>query len=117
MFSPQKHIKQGVILYRAATISAQLLPPADRPGFEKICYQEKINKRYHHFTARRKFYAMMVALLTNQFRGIENAIASDNDLYHAGMRSNITRTNLAHANERHHCEVFHKFYFHLLVMS
>lgn len=103
-------------MYKSTTISAQLLALADRLGFEKICFQEKTNKRYRHFTARTQFYAMMVAQLTNQkgLRGIENAIASDNDLYHAGIRSNITRTNLAHANESRRCEVFQKFYFHLL---
>lgn len=103
-------------MYKSTTISAQLLALADRLGFEKICFQEKTNKRYRHFTARTQFYAMMVAQLTNQkgLRGIENAIASDNDLYHAGIRSNITRTNLAHANESRRSEVFQKFYFHLL---
>lgn len=59
---------------------------------------------------------MMIAQLTNQkgLRSIENAIASDNDLYHAGIRANITRTNLAHANEKQPCDIFQKFYFHLL---
>lgn len=46
---------------------------------------------------------MVVAQLTNQrgLREIENTIASDNDLHHAGIRSRVTRTTLAHANERH----------------
>lgn len=35
-------------------------------------------------------------------------------MYHAGINAHITRTNLAHANERRTCEVFQKFYFHLL---
>lgn len=53
-------------MYKSTTISAQLLALADRLGFEKICFQEKTNKRYRHFTARTQFYAMMVAQLTNQ---------------------------------------------------
>lgn len=59
---------------------------------------------------------MMVAQLTNRkgLRSIENTIASDNDLYHAGIKSHITRTNLAHANEFRPCGVFQKFYFHLI---
>ena len=69
--------------------------------FEKICSQENADKLYRNFTARGQFYAMMIAQLTNQkgLRSIGNAIASDNDLYHAGIRANITRTNLAQANE------------------
>ena len=47
-------------------------------------------------------------------RTIEETIESDNDLYHAGIKSNVTRTNLAHANEKRPSEVFQKFYFHLL---
>lgn len=103
-------------MYKSITISAQLLGLADRLGFEKICQEEKTDKRYRHFTARTQFHAMMVAQLTklNGLRGIENAIASDNDLYHAGIKSNVTRTNLAHANESRPSEVFRKFYFHLL---
>ncbi|MCI7564940.1 MAG: IS4 family transposase [Treponema sp.] len=103
-------------MYKSITISSQLLALADRLGFEKICLQENADKRYRNFTARAQLYAMMIAQLTNQkgLRSIENAIASDNDLYHAGIRANITRTNLAHANEKRPCYIFQKFYFHLL---
>lgn len=103
-------------MYKSTTISAQLLALADRLGFEKICLEAKTDRRYRNFTARTQFYAMMVAQLTNQkgLRSIENAIESDNDLYHAGIRANITRTNLAHANEKRPCTVFQNFYFHLL---
>ena len=103
-------------MYKSTTISKQLLQLADRLGFEKICLEEKTDKRYRNFTARSQFYAMMVAQLTKQngLRSIENAIASDNDLYHAGVSQNIMRTNLAHTNEKRPCTVFQKFYFHLL---
>lgn len=47
-------------------------------------------------------------------RSIENTIASDNDLYHTGIRAKITRTNPAHANENRPSGVSQKFYFHLL---
>ncbi|MBO6218657.1 MAG: DUF4372 domain-containing protein [Treponema sp.] len=63
------------------------------------------------FTARPQLYAMMVAQLTEQkgLRTIEETIASDNDLYHAGVSTHITRTNLAHANEKRSCvELFFK---------
>ncbi len=98
-------------MYKSITISAQLLGLVDQLGFGKICSEAKTDRRYRHFTARTQFYAMMVAQLTNQkgLRGIENAIASDNDLYHAGIKSNITRTNLAHANESRQSEVFRTF--------
>ncbi|MCR5623587.1 MAG: DUF4372 domain-containing protein [Treponema sp.] len=88
----------------------------DRLGFEEICREEKADYRYRSFTARTQLYAMMVAQLTNQkgLRSIENTIASDNDLYHTGIRANVTRTNLAHANENRPSGVFQKFYFQLL---
>ena len=103
-------------MYKSTTISGQLLGLADRLGFGEICREEKADYRYRSFTARTQLYAMMVAQLTNQkgLRSIENTIASDNDLYHTGIRANVTRTNLAHANENRPSEVFQKFYFHLL---
>ena len=103
-------------MYKSITISAQLLALADRLGFGKICSGENADKRYRHFTARPQLYAMMIAQLTEQngLRTIEETIASDNDLYHAGVSTHITRSNLAHANEKRPCEVFRKFYFHLL---
>lgn len=103
-------------MYNSITISAQLLALADRLGFGKICNEENTDKRYRHFTARTQLYAMMIAQLTEQkgLRTIEETIASDNDLYHAGVSSHITRTNLAHANEKRPCGIFQKFYFHLI---
>ena len=103
-------------MYESITISSQLLALADRFGFEKICLQENAGKRYRNFTVRAQLYAMMIAQLTNQKElcSIGNAIASDNDLYHVSIRTNITRTNLAHANEKRLCYIFQKFYFHLL---
>ena len=101
---------------KSITISSQLIAPADRLDFEKICSQENADKLYRNFTARVQLYAMMIAQLTNpkELRSIENTIASGNDIYHAGIRANITRTNLAHANEKRPCYIFQKFYFHLL---
>ena len=103
-------------MYDSITVSAQLLVLADRLGFGKICSGENADKRYRHFTARTQLYAMMIAQLTGQkgLRTIEETIASDNDLYHAGVSTHITRTNLAHANEKRPCGVFQKFYFHLV---
>ena len=88
-------------MYKSITISAQLLALADRLGFGKICSGENADKRYRHFTARPQLYAMMIAQLTGQkgLRTIEETIASDNDLYHAGVSTHITRSNLAHAND------------------
>jgi hypothetical protein len=59
---------------------------------------------------------MIFAQLTKQngLRSIEKALESDNDLYHSGVTSKITRTNLAHANNSRPCKVFQQFYFNLL---
>ena len=83
-------------MYNSITISAQLLALADRLGFGKICKEENADKRYRHFMARTQLYAMMIAQLTEQkgLRTIEETIASDNDLYHAGVSTHVTRTNL-----------------------
>ncbi len=111
LFLPQKQTKQGLnFMYKSTTISGQLLGLADRLGFGEICREEKADYRYRSFTARTQLYAMMVAQLTNQkgLRSIENTIASDNDLYHTGIRANVTRTNFAHANENRPSGVFQK---------
>ena len=103
-------------MYNNTTILTQLLQLADRLGFGKIASEEKTDKRYRNFSARTHLFAMIFAQLTKQngLRSIENALESDNDLYHAGIKSKITRTNLAHANENRDCAVSQKFYFHLL---
>lgn len=103
-------------MYNSITISAQLPALVDRLGFGKICYGANADKRYRHFTARTLLHAMMIAQLTEQkvLRMIEETIASDNNLYHAGVSTYITRPNLAHANEKRPCKVFQKFYFHLI---
>ena len=103
-------------MYKNTTILTQLIQLVDRLGFEKLCRAEETDKRYRHFTARTQLLAMVFAQLTKQngLRSIEKALESDNDLYHAGVSSKITRTNLAHANSSRPCKVFQQFYFYLL---
>ena len=103
-------------MYKNTTILTQLIQLVDRLGFGKLCQTEETDKRYRHFTARTQLLAMVFAQLTKQngLRSIEKALESDNDLYHAGVTSKITRTNLAHANRSRPCEIFQHFYFNLL---
>lgn len=103
-------------MYNHTTILAQMQQLADRLGFDKICEETETNKRYRTFDARTQLFAMMLPQLSHQngLRSIEGTLASDNDLYHAGIKANITRTNLAHANANRNPIIFQKFYFHLL---
>jgi hypothetical protein len=100
-------------MYKNTTILTQLIQLVDRLGFGKLCQTEETDKRYRHFTARTQLLAMIFAQLTKQngLRSIEKALESDNDLYHAGISSKITRTNLAHANSLRPCKVSQQFYF------
>lgn len=103
-------------MHKSTTILTQMQHLADRLVFEKICVESETNKRYRTFDARTQLFAMMIPQLSHQtrLRSIEGTLAGDNDLYHAGITANITRTNLAHANASRDPVVFQKFYFCLL---
>lgn len=105
-----------IFMYANNTTFKQILQVVRSQGFDSVVQKHNSDKRYQNFTAYNQFAAMVFAQLTDQIglRGIENSLAAQKDLYHAGVNGNIKRTNLAHVNDRRDCAVWEDLYYHLL---
>jgi len=85
------------------TVFAQLLKIVPFGHFEHLVDKYQANRGTHEFTAWSHFICMAYAQLTRR-EGLRDLIACLNSqsskLYHIGLRSRVTRSTLADANER-----------------
>lgn len=99
------------------TVFAQLVDFFPKKEFDKIVYKYNGNYRSKTFTSWDHFLCLIYAQTTyrESLRDIEACINSCPDkLYHMGIKGNITRTNLARANESRNWRIFEE-YTHLLI--
>mgnify|MGYP002711341630 CR=1 FL=1 len=103
-------------MYKENSTFAQLLQLVDRLGFDNSVKKTSLDKRYRNFTTRTQLAAMIFAQLTKQtgLRSLENSFKPESDLYHAGIKGNISRATLSYANNHRDSKVFEDFYFRLL---
>ena len=91
------------------TILAQILDILDPVEFRRCASQYPTSRQTHALSAYDHFAVMIFAQLTyrESLRDIEACLnARSNLLYHSGIRGNITRTNLAYANEHRPAQLF-----------
>jgi len=91
------------------TIFAQILDGLDPKQFERCASQYPTARHTHALSAYDHFAAMIFAQLTHResLRDIEASLsARRNQLYHLGIRGNVTRTNLSYANEHRDARLF-----------
>ena len=91
------------------TILAQILEGLHPEQFQRCASLFPTLRRTHALSAYDHFAAMIFAQLTHResLRDIEACLnARSNLLYHLGMRGNVTRTNLAYANEHRPSALF-----------
>ena len=84
------------------TVFAQLMDYVDRREFRRIVRTRDTGRRKYRFSCWEQFLCMAFAQLTyrESLRDIETCLRSlGTKLYHAGIRSRISRSTLAHANE------------------
>lgn len=84
------------------TIFSQLTDYIDEYIFKTIIEKHKGNERVRHFTCWEPYLCMLFAQLTNResLRDVETCLrAAGTKLFHVGIRSRISRSTLADANE------------------
>lgn len=82
-------------------IFTQVIDLLDRKEFQRCLGLYPMPRKSRSMTGRDQFLAMAFAQLTFRegLRDIEACLRGSNHLYAMGIRGNITRTNLAYANE------------------
>jgi len=91
------------------TVLAQLMDYLDADRFERIVRPHEKSRRSYRFTCREQFLCMVFAQLTSResLRDIETCLRTfQGALYHSGLRSTVSRSTLAHANEHRSWEIF-----------
>ena len=99
------------------TVFSQLTDYIDEYVFDSIVTEHKGNYRVRQFTCWEQLLCMLFAQLTNResLRDVETCLrAVGKKLYHAGIRSHISRSTLADANERRPWQIYHDFALHLI---
>jgi transposase len=91
------------------TILAQIMSYIPQHSFGSFVNKYQGNYRVRTFTCWEQFLVMAFAQLTyrESLRDIEICLrAMRNKLYHVGIRSNISRSTLADANEKRDCRIY-----------
>jgi len=92
------------------TVFTQLTDYIDGYVFHTIVDKHKGNERVRHFTCWEHYLCMLFAQLTNResLRDVETCLrAAGTKLYHAGIRSRVSRSTLADANEHRPWQMYH----------
>ncbi len=102
------------------TVFSQIMSYFPRYEFDKKVLKYKGNYRVRNFKCWDQFLCMCFAQLTyrNSLRDIEACLtAQPQKLYHMGIRGNVTRTNLANANENREWKIYAEFAQYLIHMA
>jgi hypothetical protein len=99
------------------TVFSQLTDYIDEYVFNSIVNEYKGNYRVRQFTCWEQFLCMLFAQLTNResLRDVETCLrAVGKKLFHAGIRTHVSRSTLADANERRPWQIYHDLALHLI---
>jgi hypothetical protein len=90
------------------TIFSQIIDTLDRKEFQRCLSVYPMPRESRSFTARDQFLSMAFAQVTfrESLRDIEACLNGCRHLYSMGFRGNITRTNLAYANEHRNWRIY-----------
>jgi hypothetical protein len=94
------------------TIFSQVMSFIPKYEFEKRIKKYKGNHRIRQFSCWDQLLSMSFAQLTyrESLRDIEACLnAQPNKLYHMGIKGHVTRTNLAHANQKRDWRIYAEF--------
>jgi hypothetical protein len=92
-----------------ATVFAQLMAHIDHNEFNRFVHAHDQHRRKLRFSHWEHFLCMAFAQLTyrESLRDIESCLRSlPGKLYHSGIRSHVSRSTLAHANEHRPWEIY-----------
>ncbi len=94
------------------TVFSQIMGYFSKYEFDKIVMKYKGNYKMRHFSCWDQFLCMSFAQLTyrSSLRDIEACLnAQPQKLYHMGIKGNVTRTNLANANQNRDWRIYAEF--------
>ena len=97
---------------KGKTIFSQIMDYAPKHIFDQLVTDYKGNYRFRTFSCWDQFLSLAFAQLTyrESLRDIETCLRSNSEkLYHMGIKGNISRTNLARANETRDWKIFARF--------
>ena len=93
-------------------VFSQLVSFLDRSLFNRVVAKYGGDRYVKHFTCWNQLLALMFGQLSNR-EGLRDLIiafeAHRSKCYHLGVGRNVTRSNLAKANERRNCKIFEEF--------
>lgn len=97
---------------QSQTVLAQIIAFIPKYEFDKCVKRYNGNHRVRSFTCWEQFLVMSFAQLTNResLRDIESCLSAiGSKLYHSGIRSRVTRSTLAEANENRDWRIYSDF--------
>ena len=98
-------------------VFAQLVSFLDRSKFNRIVDKYKGDKYVKHFTCWNQLLVLMFGQLCNResLRDLVCALdAHRNKCYHLGFGKNVSKTNLAYANQVRDCHIFEEFAYYVV---
>ena len=98
-------------------IFAQLVSFLDRSKFNRLVAKFQGDKYVKHFTCWNQLLVLMFGQLCNResLRDLICALdAHHNKCYHLGFGKNVSKTNLAYANQVRACRIFEEFAYYVV---
>jgi hypothetical protein len=114
---PEDFLREGALMYSGPLVFTQVMNFMPLKTFQRCVAQYQGNFSVKHFTCMDQFRTMAFAQLTyrESLRDIEACLrAQNNKLYHMGIRSKVSRSTLAEANEMRDWRIYADFAHHLI---
>jgi len=107
-------------MHAGRTVFSQIMDFMPRREFSRCVERYNGHYKVQTFTCQEQFRCMAFAQLTyrHSLRDIEVCLrAMGSRLYHMGIRSRISKSTLADANERRDCRIYQDFAHHLMAAA
>lgn len=114
---PEDLFREGAFMYTGPLVFTQIMDFMPLKTFQRCVARYQGNFSVKHFTCMDQFRTMAFAQLAyrESLRDIEACLrAQNNKLYHMGIRSRVSRSTLAEANETRDWRIYSDFAHHLI---
>ncbi|MCH5218738.1 MAG: IS4 family transposase [Muribaculaceae bacterium] len=104
-------------MYNVKYVFAQLIAFLNRSKLNRIVTKYEGDRYVKHFTCWNQLLAMMFGQLCNRasLRDLITILeAHSSKCYHLGLGKNISKTNLAYANQNRDCRIFEEFAYYMI---
>ena len=104
-------------MYSVKYVFAQLIKFMNRNKFNRIVAKYDGDRYVKHFTCWNQLLVMIFGQLCNRssLRDLITILdAHSNKCFHMGMGKNVSKTNLAYANQNRNCKIFEEFAYYMI---